>query len=47
MCAALVPPKEDRGCFACHKYDPLTKKSLHLSHMFNAAQDYGPCFFEA
>ncbi|CAH7066195.1 Cytochrome C [Vibrio crassostreae] len=39
----LVHPKKDRGCFACHKYDPLTKKALHLSHMFNAAQDYGQC----
>ncbi|CAK1773455.1 Cytochrome C [Vibrio crassostreae] len=43
---ALVHPKEDRGCFTCHKYNPLTKKALHLSHMFNAAQDYGPCFFK-
>ncbi|CDS94531.1 hypothetical protein [Vibrio crassostreae] len=40
---ALAHPEEDRGCFTCHNYDPLTKSSLHLSHLFNASKDYGKC----
>lgn len=39
----LEHPKEHRGCFACHNYDPNEKNALHLSHMFDAAKDYGTC----
>ncbi|CAC9613968.1 hypothetical protein [uncultured Gammaproteobacteria bacterium] len=36
-------PTTNRGCFGCHNYNPDKKNALHLSHMFNAAKDYGPC----
>ncbi|SGZ59103.1 Cytochrome c family protein [Bathymodiolus thermophilus thioautotrophic gill symbiont] len=36
-------PNTDRGCFGCHIYNPDKQNALHLSHMFNAAKDYGSC----
>jgi hypothetical protein len=43
----LEHPETDRGCFGCHTYNPETQNALHLSHMFNAAKDYGACTFNA
>lgn len=39
----LKYPEAHKGCFTCHHYNPSKKNALHLSHMFNAARDYGKC----
>jgi hypothetical protein len=37
-------PSVKRGL---NTYNPETQNALHLSHMFNAAKDYGACTFNA
>ncbi|WP_152428743.1 hypothetical protein [Vibrio azureus] len=39
----LEHPTKDRGCFGCHNYNSTKESPIHLSHMFNAAKDYGDC----
>ncbi len=40
-------PTKNRGCFSCHNYNPDKQNALHLSHVFDAAKNYGPCISQA